>query len=381
MVDDYSTDSTARVVEKFIKRDSRIRALKTEVNGGPYVARNLALQVATGEFVTCNDSDDWSHPEKIERQVVHLLKQKKIVANTSQQVRATSSLKFFRRGNYGHLIFENMSSLMFRRQQVLDAIGFFDSVRFGADNEFKWRLKRHFGKESIVDLETGPLSFQRQSSDSLTGSISFGYHGFYMGARKAYHENYNKYHASTKDFYYDFPQKIRPFPIPEPMFPDRETNKNSRRKFDVLIASDFRSDNTMLKLIINLIKEYINIGARIGLTQMYQYDLNPTKKTSDKIRELISFRNIQLLVFGEQIQAKKLFVANCPPVLAEKQCFLPDIKATEVIAITEKPLNLDTEDAIIWKRRIKGYFGTEGVWIDQTAITSYLNISKCATLQ
>src|SRR5699024_495983 len=73
IVDDCSTDNTVNVIKDYIKQNSRIRLYSTPNNSGPYVARNIALNEAKGEFVTINDSDDWSHAEKIEKQVNHLL--------------------------------------------------------------------------------------------------------------------------------------------------------------------------------------------------------------------------------------------------------------------------------------------------------------------
>ncbi|WP_148296572.1 glycosyltransferase family 2 protein, partial [Alkalihalobacillus hemicellulosilyticus] len=240
IVDDYSQDDTVKIIEEFQQQDKRIQLLKNDINSGPYVARNRALQVATGDFVTINDADDWSHPEKIEHQVKHLVSNPSVVANTTEQARATDTLMFYRRGRPGEYLFANMSSLMFRREPVLKQIGYWDSVRFGADGEFKKRLKRVFGKDAVADLKTGPYSFQRQSSHSLTGNSSFGYHGFFMGARKEYAEQYETYHKSGKTLYYPFPQEERPFPVPEPMWPKREDKPNGRRHFDVIIASEFR---------------------------------------------------------------------------------------------------------------------------------------------
>ncbi|MEE8576240.1 MAG: glycosyltransferase, partial [candidate division Zixibacteria bacterium] len=110
VVDDCSTDSTRDIVERFMVDDPRVKLLKAEVNGGPYVARNIALRVATGDYVTCNDSDDWSHPEKIARQVKHLIKTPDLIGNGSQQTRATNDLVFHRRRNAGFYNFNNMSS-------------------------------------------------------------------------------------------------------------------------------------------------------------------------------------------------------------------------------------------------------------------------------
>ncbi len=77
VVDDCSSDNTKNVVREYMKQDSRITLLSTPANSGPYVARNIGLKAASGDFVTVNDSDDWSHAEKIETQAKHLQTHKK----------------------------------------------------------------------------------------------------------------------------------------------------------------------------------------------------------------------------------------------------------------------------------------------------------------
>src|SRR5699024_12163716 len=88
----------------------------------------------------------------------------------------------------GNFLFANMSSLMFRRQEVMNTIGYWDSVRFAGDSEFLKRLTKAFGEDAIAKLQASPLSFTRQSSKSLTGSSAFGYPGYFMGVRKEYAE-------------------------------------------------------------------------------------------------------------------------------------------------------------------------------------------------
>src|SRR5699024_11366408 len=84
---------------------------------------------------------------------------------------------------------------IFRREPVLEKIGYWDEVRFAADGEFKRRLIQAFGKEAVIDLETGPLSLPEQSSTSLTGSSAFGYAGFFMGARKEDVDSFTDYRS------------------------------------------------------------------------------------------------------------------------------------------------------------------------------------------
>ena len=75
VVDDGSTDGTAALLRGY---GDWIRTLR-QSNEGPYVARNRALEAATGDLVTFVDSDDRMHPEKIERQVAFFLKSPDLV--------------------------------------------------------------------------------------------------------------------------------------------------------------------------------------------------------------------------------------------------------------------------------------------------------------
>jgi teichuronic acid biosynthesis glycosyltransferase TuaG len=68
IVDDASTDDTPHILSSLQATDSRIKPSRLPQNSGPAVARNLALNQATGEFVAFLDSDDLWHPEKLEAQ-------------------------------------------------------------------------------------------------------------------------------------------------------------------------------------------------------------------------------------------------------------------------------------------------------------------------
>src|SRR5699024_1123251 len=194
-------------------------------------ARNIGLSHASGNLVTINDADDWSHQRKIEIQMKYLLLHEDVITNTSQLSRVTENLFAYRRGTRGTYIFSNMSSLLFRKKQVMEKLGYWDSVRFAADGEFKRRLQRVFGKEAIVDLKTGPLSLALQSEQSLTASSAFGYHGAFIGARKEYVESFQRFYHQTDSLYYPYPLKERLFPVPKPMLP---TYKKGERFTHVL---------------------------------------------------------------------------------------------------------------------------------------------------
>ena len=368
VVDDCSSDFTGSIVEGYADKDPRIQLLKTETNSGPYVARNIALKAAAGEFVTTNDADDWSHPLKIQKQAEHLLENPFMVANISQQARATSELKFYRRGNPGFYLHINMSSLMFRRKQVVEALGSWDCVRFGADGEFLRRIRQVFGDKAVARLTTGPLSFQRQTPESLTADRFFGYHGFFMGARKEYHESYIHYHSIAPSLYYAFPPESRPFPVPAPMWPQREASRSGLRHFDVVIVSEFRLPGGTTMSNLEEIRAQKEMGLRTGLVQIPRYDLDPAKSINPKIREMLDCNLVQMLVYGEKISCDLLLLRH-PLVLRERQRFIPDIKARDVRVIVNQSPRKDYSGSGIRYYEIKQcvanlteFFGSSGVW-------------------
>lgn len=369
VVDDCSTDNTVSVIEEYANKDKRVKLIKAKINRGAYVARNLALGKAKGEFVTTHDADDWSHQEKIEYQVTHLIEHPLVIGNTSEMASVYPGLKFYRGDNPGIIIYRFISSLLFRREPVLKNLGFWDSVRFSSDHEYIRRIKKYFGEDSIVDLSTGPLSLYRQSSDSLTGIIAFGNPGYYMGARKEYYEAQVYYHKKNKDLYYSFPQDKRPFPVPEPMWPEREKLcPSGRRHFDTILVSDFRTNGGSLSSNINVIKAQKKLGMRTGLIQMSNYDLDPERMILHQVRDLIDGDLVQMLVYGEMVSCDLLLILD-HQVLQEKQLFIPDITTGDLrVVIKQMPENHISNEKYGFhciernQKNLQDYFGKNATW-------------------
>ncbi|MDV2583314.1 glycosyltransferase [Alkalibacillus haloalkaliphilus] len=368
VVDDCSQDDTYELAKQYESVDDRIKVIQTEQNGGAYTARNTALNVATGDFITINDADDWSHPLKIETQIRDLIGNPNIMGNFSQQARATERLEFYRRGKFGQFIFPNMSSFMFRKE-VLQELGYWDQVRFGGDAEFVKRVKITYGEKSVKYLTTAPLSFQRQSSGSLTASSAFGFPGYFMGARREYRDAQATYHEQNPDqLKYDFPMTTRPFPVPEPMKPNREPKQNGQRHFDVIIVSEFRLLGGTNMSNIEEIKAQKDLGLKTGLVQLSRYELNSLKEMNPKVREQIDGEQVQLIVYGEKVSCDVLVLRH-PPILEERQTYLPDIDAKSVQVIVNQTPKRDYSETgeTLYEiptsvKRLNEYFGTAGIW-------------------
>ncbi len=66
LVDDGSTDATGAICDRYGETDARVRVLH-QANAGVSAARNRALEIASGAFITFVDADDTTDPTYLER--------------------------------------------------------------------------------------------------------------------------------------------------------------------------------------------------------------------------------------------------------------------------------------------------------------------------
>ena len=65
VIDDASTDGSRAMILDYAKRDPRIVPILLEKNSGPSIARNTAIDAATGDWVTLLDADDVYDKDRI----------------------------------------------------------------------------------------------------------------------------------------------------------------------------------------------------------------------------------------------------------------------------------------------------------------------------
>lgn len=66
-VDDKSTDDTLMVLNEYASRDPRIRVIALDENSGAAVARNVGMDVATGQWLAFMDADDYVDSDYYEK--------------------------------------------------------------------------------------------------------------------------------------------------------------------------------------------------------------------------------------------------------------------------------------------------------------------------
>ena len=170
VVDDASTDNTVEI----LKKHSSIKVIELNENRGTYHARNIGIQYSSGEFITFQDSDDWSHPERVARQLSQLNENLHTIANFSNFFRVDDETGLpICRQNYP-LLRLNLSSMMIYRKTIEALGGFDDQRRIESDKRLFNKILSHYGENSIEYIKL-PLAVGLLRRNSLTTSKASGF--------------------------------------------------------------------------------------------------------------------------------------------------------------------------------------------------------------
>jgi len=79
IVDDASTDGSAKIAEAWQAKDSRVRVIRNAQNKGQTPCLNQGLQLARGRWIARQDADDLSDPTRLEKQLEAVTKDSRLV--------------------------------------------------------------------------------------------------------------------------------------------------------------------------------------------------------------------------------------------------------------------------------------------------------------
>jgi len=83
-IDDSSTDNSYQILQKFKKRDKRVKVYRNVKKYGYAVTLNRLFNRARGQFIALADADDINEPERIKKQRNFLLENPNVVAVGTQ---------------------------------------------------------------------------------------------------------------------------------------------------------------------------------------------------------------------------------------------------------------------------------------------------------
>ena len=365
VVDDCSPSAFDAILHEAEALDDRVELLRMAHNGGTYKIRNFAMARAKGEFVGFQDSDDWSHPERIERQMAPLLERDECLASMSRAARVTSDMRSSLVG-YGTLR-QNASSLLFRRRHVLAKLGGYDEVRKAADSEFIHRIETVFGEESIEEVRL-PLALVQLTGSSLSRSdFRFGWH---HGARVAYREAYSYWHKLIER------GQESPFldPAAERRFvaPMRFLNKGEPASVecDVLLVSDWRSGIGRYFGAAREVEALSEAGLSMAVAQAesIRFALRRREAPTESIMELRASGMTKIALWNEGLHARLVMIRDPELLNFPRAADTVKLRADRLVMVAGYPCRTPesgwlTYDPALVEKHAFDMFGIEPEWL------------------
>ncbi len=170
LVDDGSPDKCGKICDDYAKKDQRIKVIHKQ-NGGLSDARNVALDVATGSYITFVDSDDYIALDMIENLYNDLKKYDAEIATCSYQ-------SFYEKiENKGQV--ENKKTMVYNNEEALEDMLYQKSCTTSAWGKlYKKELfnKIRYPKGKICeDLDTTYLLFSKANKITISENKKYFY--------------------------------------------------------------------------------------------------------------------------------------------------------------------------------------------------------------
>lgn len=357
VVDDDSGPEWAELFAEVESLDERVTLLRANYNGGSYLARNLALQHARGVFVTTQDADDWSHPERIARQVAMLLDEPLAAGCRSSAFRALDDLTHQWLG-YSPRRF-NASSLMVRRSAVA-AVGPFDTVRRSADSEYHERLIVGAGR--VVD-STVPMAITRLRAGTLSrGDFSYQWAAPERVMYRAMYRNWHRAIIRGEATLPLEPSAAHPhFPVPVRYQRGLPGGRALPERYDVLYVADLTRDN----LLTAASGPHIRLDGSRRAAVMHLVD--PTEARHEHSEEsaavlaAVAEGRADWVVDTDRVVVDTVVVLS-PGVVEAPTVLLPDVQADRVLVVLDPPRGRPDVDLVAATDGARALFGRAPEW-------------------
>lgn len=231
----------------------------------------------------------------------------------------------------GVFIHANTSSLLFRRQEVRNRLGYWDRVRFSADNEFLRRMRHVFGGDSVRQCPGSLLSFQRAIAESMMADPVRGMSDFLFGARREYLDAQNHARPRLASLTYTNAADKRPFPVPALM---SEAHPGDWTQADRVLATDFRYPCARLTAALEDLRQWraqglscavfeLNDPGAPGPGERFRAHMLPAA------RDIIWENGIRILTYGDRVSCA-LLVIRGESLWQAQQRYLPMLKAADM---------------------------------------------------
>jgi len=240
IINDASTDNTLNIIKEYEKKDNRIKIINNKKNLDVEISRNKGLDIAKGKYIATMDSDDISLPQRFEKQVEFLEKNKDIFLIGTNYCQIDINNKKI--NNNVHVITDSNKlknhitngknkichpSIMFRNEKK---IRYRPKIYYAGDYDFYLQLlsnnkKLSNLKEILLQYRVHStqistkkkykqLLFARKALDFYNEKTNIGYDSYdTFNPKEIFNLNINatnnKYAISSKIFYYFHKQNFK----------------------------------------------------------------------------------------------------------------------------------------------------------------------------
>ncbi|AEI11591.1 glycosyltransferase family 2 protein [Cellulomonas gilvus] len=299
VVDDASGPDHDALLDRVEAMDPRVRVLRLPENGGTYLARNAALAVAQGVYVTGQDDDDWAHPQRIERQMEPLLRGE-ARSSIALALRATSDLRLTKPG--GRPVAVHQPTFLAERD-VLREVGGYLHARKGADRELVERVTQASGRSPhLVEL---PLSVYRLTASSLSRA-EFG-PGWAHTSRLALWALADRAHERAVEAGEPFATVVERVAVPQ-----RFAISSTTPRLDVVLVADLLCPKGGRHPLVGPVEALVHAGLRVGLAHVEDARRFARGRASwsEDLLDLVNSRAVDLLAFDDTADVALVLVPD-----------------------------------------------------------------------
>lgn len=359
LVDDGSPEPYRSWISKLSETDDRIRLLVARENGGTYVARNLGIKNAQGRYITGQDDDDWSHPERIERQVA-ALEHRRSSGTVVTSLRANSELLV---SSPGTSPIGGAAASFMTYTRLAREVGGYLHMRKAADNEFLHRIEAYSNRR-VVSLRE-PLMTVRRRDESLSRSDYRP--GWSHPARRSFRNAYLHWHKSANGALLRSGGLLHgppPIAVPEHLI----GVSNTPLSLDVVLAGNWQENRSAQRSMLQEIRALRAHKLRVGVLNIESARVmaRVPKPLIGPIQTLINEGAVSEILPESQARAKLLILRN-PSLLQFPPAQVYGIKVERLLIIAdESPRTADgiaAYDPTLCADHAANLFGVRGRWI------------------
>jgi len=178
IINDGSTDGSREIIKAY--KDPRINLVDNERNIGLTASLNRGLRLAAGEYVARQDADDISLPERLEKQISILERNREVALLGSWYLEIDESGNPLREYRlpceplqicWDSIFYCSFSTVVFRRERVLSNVGFYnESFRYAQDWELYSKIARTHTVVSVGECLVKYRLHSRSMTDTY-GSV------------------------------------------------------------------------------------------------------------------------------------------------------------------------------------------------------------------